>query len=865
MNRIKYLIFLILTLLSYNLFAQASQGNENQSVLILFSGSHDFLVNRNIFMSFEKVLRPNNIKVEAEYIGDNNSVFNKDEETYIKFLKLKYGENNKFDLVISFNKKAMDLCIDYGEEIFPKTTILGLDIFGEIAYLPPFDTQLDIINNLHKDLEHLLIVSDASNRGQTLKQDIKAYIDSTGIFLDQVIYVDFTKLNYSDIKKFEYYSKKKSVILLLSAYHDASSKSKDFREQVMLLNKALDLPIYTLYEKDDTAEVVGGFYLDVDNMVKQLSIKIMLILNSMPVEQVDFSDLNFYRMFFNKALADSYKIDIQQYKKDAEIIVSEEMNASNKYMIDIVKKVLLFSIIVLFIVYIYTLYRNKKILKELKKQKDIFSNIFNKSQQFIFIVDTKTGKILDYNHKVAKSDFRDSVIKNHSKVTDFFPAKINDILGQKEYEYYTNIYEIDFNTDKITFPTYLVSLNYLNDDQEISYLQFMDSSINKQELRTMKKLKDEAENRVHEANNLIDNFVREIRDPLNVKKGFEQLLLDNQDLTLQQKEKFKKIIRLNSDKLLTQIEKILIYSDLNNNTRILNNQEFSLNKCIRKITNSMQVMIKERNQNIKLINYFSLSEGKDILFNDKDYFALVFQEILGNAIKFTQSGIIECGYTHPNDGKIIFYIKDTGVGMNQDEQREAFNKFNFGARSDKKSNNSGIGVGLAICRNLISKMGGNIWLTSTENEGTTVFFYLDYDMSVFNETQTMLHISDIDNIKQKHLLIIDEDLGSQKFIIQTLSKYNIDVKTMPNYQFYHKYNNPGKQYDFIFFDYNSGFEEFIQNHKKEIIEQKISLVIMTRTILDEDITNKIKGIKYTILYKPIKLQDLINALVNYSS
>ncbi len=865
MNRIKYLIFLLLTLLSYSLFAQAPQGNENQCVLILFSGSHDFLVNRNIFISFEKVLRPNNIKVKAEYIGDNYSVFNKDEETYINFLKLKYGENNKFDLVISFNKKAMDLCSDYGEEIFPKTTILNLDIFEEIAFLPPFETQLDIINNLHKDLEHLLIVSDASNRGKALKHDIKAYIDSTGIFLDQVIYVDFTKLNYCDIKKFEYYSKKKSAILLLSAYQDASLKNKDFREQVMLLNKELDLPIYTLYEKDDTAEVVGGFYLDVNNMVKQLSIKIMLILNSMPVEQVDFSDLNFYRMFFNKALADSYKIDIQQYKKDAEIIVSEEMNASNKYMLDIVKKVLLFSVIVLFIMYIYTLYKNKKILKELKKQKNVFSNIFNKSQQFIFIVDTKTGKILDYNHKVAKSDFRDSVIKNQSKVTDFFPAKINDILKQKEYEYYTNIYEIDFNTDKITFPTYLVSLNYHNDNQEISYLQFMDSSIYKQELRTMKKLKDEAENRVHEANNLIDNFVREIRDPLNVKKGFEQLLLDNQDLTLQQKEKFKKIIKLNSDKLLTQIEKILIYSDLNNDTRILNNQEFSLNKCIRKITNSMQVVIKERNQNIKLINYFSLSEGKDILFNDKEYFSLVFQEILGNAVKFTQNGIIECGYTHPNDGKTIFYIKDTGIGMNQDEQREAFNKFNFLVRSDKKSNNSGIGVGLAICRNLISKMGGNIWLTSTENEGTTVFFYLDYDMSVFNETQTMLHISDIDNIKQKNLLIIDEDLGSQKFIIQTLRKYNIDVKTMPNYQFYHKYKNPGKQYDFIFFDYNSGFEEFIQNHKKEIIEQKISLVIMTRTILDEDITNKIKGIKYTILYKPIKLQDLINALVNYSS
>ena len=300
------------------------------------------------------------------------------------------------------------------------------------------------------------------------------------------------------------------------------------------------------------------------------------------------------------------------------------------------------------------------------------------------------------------------------------------------------------------------------------------------------------------------------------------------------------------------------------NTRILNNQEFSLNKNIRNISNSIQNEIKDNEENIKLVNYFSLYEGKDILFNDKEYFCLVFQELLENAVKFTKNGTIECGYIHPNDGKIIFYIKDTGIGMSVDEQREAFSKFNFSVSTNGKTNLSGIGVGLAICRNLITKMGGNIWLTSNENEGTTVYFYLDYDMSVFSESQNILHQTEINIIKQKSILIIDEDLGSQKFIMQTLKKYNIKAKIMPNYQFYNKFRETNSEFDLIIFDYNSGFEEFINDNKAKLLENWVSLIILTRGILEEKINQDLKGLRYTVLYKPIKLPEMIDALIEYS-
>lgn len=856
----KVLIYILILLFGNILFAQENHVSNDKSVLILFSGSHDFRVNRNMFVTFEKVLSPNNIRVVAEYLGDDNSVYFRDKEAFLNFYRQKYGEYQKFDLVIAFNKEAIELCVNHNEELFPDTDVLGLDIFGDIGFLLPYTKQLEVIDNIHKDLKHLLIVSDNTIRGKILKENVKAYIDSVGFFNDKPVYIDFAELDYSDIKRYRYYSQKESAILLLSAYQDSSLMKKEFSEQISFLDRELNLPIYSLYEKVDEEEVVGGYYFDVDNMVKQLSIKIILILNNMPIEEVDFTDMMYYRMFFNQDIADKYGLDIQQYQDEAIINISESADNRMQYIVKLVRKIVIFAIYVLLGLFIYTVIRNRKYKKELSQYKNIADEVLNKSLHYIFFVDVKTNIIINYNNKVAKSDFSNYVINNESKITDFFPAQIESILNSKEVANSHSLHEFDFNIKDKTFPALLTSFNFYYDKQEIAYLQFSDNSEYKQEVMELKKMKDEADNRVHESANLITNMARELKDPLNVKRGFEKLLT-NDGVTVDERKEYIKTIHFNSTKIFEIIEKVIIYSELNNNTIILTNQQFSLNKCIREITNDMQNEIKEKGKKIKLVNYFSLSEEKDVLFNDREYFCLVFQELLENAVKFTQSGTVECGYTHPNDGKIIFYIKDSGSGMSLEEQRVAFNKINHKLNSTNKSNLPGIGIGLAICRNLVSKMGGNIWLISKKNEGTTAHFYLDYDMSVFNESLTMLQQSDINILKKKNILIIDEDMGNIKFIIQTLKKYSITAKTMPNYQSYGKYGESDKQFDLIILDYSSGFEEFLKENRLKFIGDNVSLIIMTRTNLKEDIINELKGIRYSIIYKPIKLHELLHAII----
>ena len=484
----------------------------------------------------KRFLEPDNIEVAPEYLGDSNSVFCRDKDAFLNFYKQKYGEHKKFDLIISINKNANDLCQEYGEEIFPNTNILKIDIYDQKSLYSALGKQIEIIHNLHKDLEYLLIVSDSSNRGKDLKKSVKAYIDSVGTLQNEAVYIDFGKIVYSDIDSYKYYSQKKSVILLLSAYQDVTLKEKDYLEQVEFLNEEMNLPIYNVYEKDEYVEILGGCYLDVENLVEQLSGKIMLILNNVPIDQVDLNDLHIFELYIDKNMADKYNLNINQYKNKVTIEEKEDEEYFVKTATQLARWLLQSFFLILAIMVIFINNKKNKYKKEIQICKKVNLAIFNKSLQYILMVDTKSGIIIDCNHKVAQSDFRDNVVKNESKITDFFSSEINEILGQNDIDCYTKIYEIDFNTKKISFPTKLTSLNMLLGDRKISYIQFINNSENKQEMMKLNKRIDEAENMVHQSKNLIDSFVINIRDPLNVKRGFEQLL-KKEELTNDQNRK----------------------------------------------------------------------------------------------------------------------------------------------------------------------------------------------------------------------------------------------------------------------------------------------------------------------------------------
>jgi signal transduction histidine kinase len=112
-----------------------------------------------------------------------------------------------------------------------------------------------------------------------------------------------------------------------------------------------------------------------------------------------------------------------------------------------------------------------------------------------------------------------------------------------------------------------------------------------------------------------------------------------------------------------------------------------------------------------------------VAFGDIDMINLVMRNLITNAIKFTgENGLVSVHSTTENNNRIIA-IQDNGVGMSLENMKKLFNQ-HLHPTTKGTANEKGTGLGLILCKDFITRNGGNIWVESTKNKGTTFFFSL---------------------------------------------------------------------------------------------------------------------------------------------
>jgi PAS domain S-box-containing protein len=212
----------------------------------------------------------------------------------------------------------------------------------------------------------------------------------------------------------------------------------------------------------------------------------------------------------------------------------------------------------------------------------------------------------------------------------------------------------------------------------------------------------------------------QLRTPLSAIKWSLKMLLDGDlgKISLEQKEFIEKAYASNE-------RMIKLINDLLNVTRIEEGRYlFSLS--YENIAN----IIKEQYQTFK-----ELAEKKglkmELIFKqdkfplvkvDKEKISLVIQNLIENAIHYTQKGKITITL-ESKDREIIFSVEDTGIGIPKDQQERVFSRF-FRAENAILSETEGTGLGLFISKNIIEAHGGRIWFESEEGKGTTFYFTL---------------------------------------------------------------------------------------------------------------------------------------------
>ena len=223
-----------------------------------------------------------------------------------------------------------------------------------------------------------------------------------------------------------------------------------------------------------------------------------------------------------------------------------------------------------------------------------------------------------------------------------------------------------------------------------------------QQLKVAKEKAEEAD-RMKSA--FLANMNHEIRTPLNAIVGFSQVLVDEDDLETRQE--YADIIQSNNELLQRLIADVLDISKIESNTMALTYAEHDLPVLMKEIYNVIRLRMPEEVD-------LELNECPPQLFyTDRNRLTQILTNLLTNAIKHTEKGFIRFGY-QVTATDIIFSVEDSGEGIPEDKLEKIFSRF-----VQLNDWSKGVGLGLAICKGLITQMGGTISVSSVFGEGST--------------------------------------------------------------------------------------------------------------------------------------------------
>ena len=239
----------------------------------------------------------------------------------------------------------------------------------------------------------------------------------------------------------------------------------------------------------------------------------------------------------------------------------------------------------------------------------------------------------------------------------------------------------------------------------------------------LKEAKEKAEESDHLKNSFLANVSHEIRTPLNAIMGFSYLLQD-ESLKASDRDQFANLIQDNSNKLLEVMDEIFDIAQIESGIVPMDFEPCLINKLLVSLVTQFSIkktLIEKDHINIR-IKRSNKDESFSIL-TDEDKLKKVLINLMENALKYTESGSIDFGYDMLEDKKIRFFVKDSGLGFNQEKLDVLFERFRQFDEGHSRSF-GGMGLGLTLSKKFVELLGGAMWADSTPGEGSIFYFTL---------------------------------------------------------------------------------------------------------------------------------------------
>lgn len=328
----------------------------------------------------------------------------------------------------------------------------------------------------------------------------------------------------------------------------------------------------------------------------------------------------------------------------------------------------------------------------------------------------------------------------------------------------------EINLQKEELKSQSESLEKIN--QELELQQEHLEQLVKERTSDLEVAKEKAEESDKLKSAFLANMSHEIRTPMNAIIGFSNLINDP-DLADSNRDELTQLIKKNSHNLLNLIDDIIDISKIESDQLEIKERKCNVSQILNDLLLEFEDTIHTKDHVSIKVSEEQLQKPLNLL-TDPYRLLQILKNLLSNALKFTEQGIIEFGYEVENND-IHFFVKDTGIGLSPEQQDQIFARFTK-IENNKMKIYRGAGLGLTITKNLIKLLDGKIWVESELNQGSTFHFTIPYRPVQDEEKPKPKKKSSLKyDWNNKTILVAEDEESNYKFLEMIIRKTSADI------------------------------------------------------------------------------------------